>query len=78
MTDEHYDYTKDEIKKQLALLELHGKNNPCPDCVRKHLATTEALSEEMTTMTDDEKEKLKYLELAEKTREMRKKLDETV
>jgi intein/homing endonuclease len=33
MKDPHYDYTKDEIKKHLVLLEDHLKSDPCPECV---------------------------------------------
>jgi hypothetical protein len=76
MKDEHYDYTKDEIRKQLALLELHGKNNPCPDCINKHLTTIEGLAEEGTLQTDDETERLKFLEMSEKVRKLRKMLND--
>jgi intein/homing endonuclease len=33
MKDQHYNYTKDQIKKHLILLEDHLKSNPCPECV---------------------------------------------
>lgn len=71
MNDEHYPYTKDEIKKNLVLLEGHAKNYPCPECVSKHLIAVEGLSEEGSTMTDDNQERKKFLELANWSRQMR-------
>lgn len=75
MKDPHYDYTKDEIKKHLVLLEDHLKSDPCPDCLDKHLTAIEGYSEEGTSQTDSEAEKLQFLQLAEKARELRKSLD---
>jgi hypothetical protein len=74
MKDKHYDYTMDEISKNLVLLEGHGKNNPCPDCINKHLLNIEGLSEEGTLMTDDMRERQRFLELAEWARIKRKEL----
>jgi hypothetical protein len=76
MKDIHYDYTVDEIKKNLILLENHLKNYPCSECMSKHLSTIEGLAEEGTLFSDDEKEKLKFLKLAEWARSVRKSLGE--
>lgn len=41
-----------EVAKQLCLLEEHLQhaNKVCPDCIRKHLLTIEALAEEATCL----------------------------
>jgi hypothetical protein len=74
MTDPHYEYTKDQIKKNLILLEDHAKSYPCPECLSKHLLNIEGLAEEGSLMTDDERERLNFLKLAEISRLARKKL----
>jgi hypothetical protein len=72
---DHYNYTKDEIKKNLVLLEAHGKNNPCPDCIDKHLIAIEGLSEEGVLMTENPDERQKFLDMAEWARRARKELN---
>lgn len=67
-------YTRDQIAKHLALLEEHLKNYQCPDCISKHLLLTEGYSEEASLFTTDEKERLKFLKLADTARAMRKEL----
>lgn len=74
MPDPNWDYTKDEIKKNLVLFEAHMKNNNCPDCVQKHLITVEGLAEEGTLMADTEQKRLALLKIADWARSMRKKL----
>jgi hypothetical protein len=69
--DPHYDYTVDEIEKNLILLENHGKNYPCPECLRKHLLAIEGLAEEGSLMTDDQQERMKFLNLSDVARQMR-------
>jgi len=75
MKDQHYNYTKDQIKKHLILLEDHLKSNPCSDCIQKHISAIEGYAEEGTLQTDSETEKMQFLQLAEKARELRKSLD---
>ena len=75
MTDPQLDYTKNEIRKNLILLENHNKNYPCPDCMSKHSLAVEGLSEEAITMTDNDQEKLKFLDIAANMRDMRKKME---
>ena len=74
MSDPNWDYTRDEIKKNLILLENHFKNNQCADCVEKHLMTIEGLAEEGTLMTEEEDKQVALLKLAEWSRTMRKNL----
>ena len=47
-----------EISKQLLLLEDHllHQNKVCPDCIRKHLLTVEALAEEATSLNSGQVE----------------------
>jgi hypothetical protein len=73
---DHLKYTEDELKKNLVLLEAHGKNYPCPECTEKHLLSIEGLAEEGTTMTDDDKKKDFFLDLAETSRTARRKLQD--
>jgi len=73
---EHYGYTKDELKKNLVLLEGHGKSNPCPECVEKHLLNIEGLSEEGTLMTQRPEERQMFFDIAEWARNTRRKLSE--
>jgi hypothetical protein len=76
--DPNYDYTKDEIKKNLILLEGHGRSNPCPDCVEKHLFAIEGLSEEGASMAEEENRRSSMLALADWSRAIRKNLDRIV
>ena len=78
MDDPNYDYTKDEIKKNLILLEDHFKKNPCPDCVNKHLMATEGYAEEGILMAENEKEKVDFFNLASAMRIARKKFNDAV
>jgi hypothetical protein len=71
MHDIHYDYTVDEINKNLILLEAHGKNYQCPECMKKHLLAIEGLSEEGILMTDVPEERKKFIDLADWARKMR-------
>jgi hypothetical protein len=63
-------YNLREISKQMALLEDH-LNHPrkrCPDCIRKHFLTIEALFEEAVSLDKEGK----YVELLDgKAQEMR-------
>lgn len=57
-----------EIAKQLLLLEdhlLHASKH-CPDCIRKHLMTVEALAEEATSLDS----KGEYTETSERLAEV--------
>lgn len=72
--DPNWTYTKDEIKKNLILLENHFKNNQCADCVEKHLMTIEGLAEEGTLMTEDDDNRVALMKLADWSRQMRKNL----
>jgi len=78
MKDPHYDYTKDEIIKNLILLESHGKNYPCKECIKKHLITVEGLAEEGELMTDDLKEKNFFRDLHNLMRGLRLSMLEKV
>lgn len=74
MVDPNWDYTKDELRKNMVLFEAHMKNNTCPDCVGKHLITIEGLAEEGMSMTPDEQERLRLLQIADWARRTRKQL----
>lgn len=52
LTDPQYNLR--EIAKQMLLLEDHLclASKQCPDCIRKHLMTIEALAEEMVGLDD--------------------------
>lgn len=76
--DPNWPYTIDELKKNFILLENHMKNNTCRDCVEKHLTTIEGLAEEGTLMTDDDRNRLTLLKIAEWARTMRKGLGKVV
>lgn len=69
------EYTKEQIKKHLILLEDHLKTGECPWCVKnKHLLALEGYAEEGMMQTDDPKEKLEFIKLAEAARKLRKTL----
>jgi len=78
MADPNLQYTKDEIKKNLILLENHYKNNTCPECIDKHLITIEGLAEEGSLMVDDDAKRLAFLNLADWSRRKRKQLFKVV
>lgn len=71
-------YTKDELRKQWALLQTHASQYPsedsgfCKECMDKHLLLIEGLSEEGTSMTESDKEKQMFQDMAEEARAMRK------
>jgi hypothetical protein len=73
---EHLKYTEDELKKNLILLENHGKNFPCPECTEKHLLNIEGLSEEGTLMTENQNKRNFFMNLAEWSRNSRRKLQD--
>ena len=60
-----------EIVKQLLLVEDHLSHSHklCPDCIRKHLLTIEALAEEAETLDEAGIYKAGMEGLAEKTRQ---------
>lgn len=51
--EDHVRYTKEQIAKQLILLEEHFKNYPCHECMTKHLLGTIGYSEEGIGMTGE-------------------------
>ena len=53
----HPQFNMREIAKQMVLLEDHlaHANKHCPDCIRKHLLTIEALAEEAVTLDKEGK-----------------------
>ena len=58
-----------EIAKQLILLEQHYVEDPCADCIAKHLLTVEALAQEGLNLNNAEKYQLllkEALDLAQK------------
>lgn len=64
-----------EICKQVALLEdhLNQVRKRCPDCIRKHFLTIEALFEEAISLDED----FKYMEYLEGKAEMCRLLQES-
>ncbi|MFH7835239.1 MAG: hypothetical protein QXL51_01410 [Candidatus Aenigmatarchaeota archaeon] len=65
-------FTDAEIEKHTVLLQDHIEDFNCPECIAKHLLAIEGYAEEGSLQTDDEKEKLKYLKIAETVRKLRK------
>jgi hypothetical protein len=63
-----------EIAKQLALLEEHlfHPGKLCPDCVRKHLLTVEALADETVSLVEDADSGLHFRELGRELSEQAK------
>jgi hypothetical protein len=51
LVDPHLGYTKDQIIKNLILLEEHFKNYQCPICIDKHLMAIEGYCEEGMPMS---------------------------
>jgi len=70
-------YTKDELEKQMILLENHLKQAPsmdkgfCSECIDKHLKCIEGLSEEGTLFAEGPSEREMFLGFARKARKMR-------
>lgn len=54
MIDPHLDYTKEQIAKNLILLEEHFKNYQCPICINKHLLAIEGYAEEGIPMSKED------------------------
>jgi len=50
-------YQKDQLLKQMLLLELHLANFRCIECIKKHKKEVEALAEETYTITPRKSEK---------------------
>lgn len=74
-------YTEDSIIKQMALIELHGKDGSALDagcgCIEgKHLFAVEGLAEEGMGFALSEKEKRFYENLAEVARKTRKAIED--
>jgi hypothetical protein len=61
-----------EAAKQLVLLEDHLAHPPkhCPDCIRKHLLTTEALAEEAVTLAKDPAQRAYYQTVTREVRDL--------
>lgn len=51
---DHLRYTKEQIAKNLILLEEHFKNYPCAECIEKHLLSVVGYSEEGLGMNGEE------------------------
>jgi hypothetical protein len=54
LTDPHLGYTKEQIAKNLILLEEHFKNYQCPICINKHLLAIEGYAEEGIPMSQED------------------------
>jgi hypothetical protein len=74
MDKKELEYTKDQLKKHLILLEDHLKSGECPWCIDKHLTAIEGYSEEGITQTNNIEEKMKFIKIAESARKLRKML----
>ena len=53
--DPHLPYTKEQIAKNLILLEDHLKGYQCPVCIEKHLLALEGYAEEGMPMSDTDR-----------------------
>jgi hypothetical protein len=78
MVDDNYNYTKEQIAKNLVLLEDHLKQNPCPDCVNKHMLATEGYADEGILMAENPQEQLTFLNLSSAMRNARKKFNQMI
>lgn len=69
-----------EIAKQLILLEDHlaHPHKTCPDCIRKHLMTIEALAEEATSLDTMKILQLEQGSVTEETAELARKWMENI
>jgi len=76
-------YQKEQLIKELLLLENHYVTNKCPHCIRKHTLTVIALAEETIKMTPHDREKQLFRELinlpgnVEEIRKLRLRLTDT-
>ena len=73
--DPHYDYTKRELAKHLALIQNHFTDYKCPNCIAKHLMIIEGLAEEGIPMTSDTEEKTRFQRVIEWARKADKRGD---
>lgn len=71
-------YTKDNLRKHVVLVEDHMRQFPCPDCVNKHLLAAEGYAEEGVSMAETPKEEDAFLEMASAMRNARKKFNDEV
>lgn len=74
------DYTQDALIKQLALIELHGKDGSAVDagcsCIEsKHLYAVEGLAEEGQGFALSQKEREFYEKVSQLARSLRKRID---
>lgn len=76
--DPNYQYTKDGLRKHLVLLEDHMRQNPCPDCVNKHLLAAEGYAEEGVSMAPTDEEGVSFFNMANAMRAARKKFNQEV
>jgi len=56
-------YQKEQLTKELLLLENHLANFKCQHCIKKHRLTTQALAEETIKITPHDKERSLLREL---------------
>jgi len=74
MVHDHSKHHREEMVKNLIQAEDHLRKDFCPECLDKHLLGGEAyMEEELSTNPDAERE---LLELAEKVRQIRRKIQE--
>lgn len=78
--DKAYDYTQDELLKQVNLLEIHLKQSKidpdfCNDCVNKHLFSIRGLIDEQEGFANNENERENLEEMGEFFTELQKKKD---
>jgi hypothetical protein len=66
----HLGYTKEQLAKNLILLEEHFKNYKCPVCIDKHLLAIEGYAEEGIPMSTEDAPL--FVEIASFTRDVRK------
>lgn len=69
--DPHLDYTREQIAKNLILLEEHFKNYQCPVCISKHLLAIEGYAEEGIPMSPDASTTDLFVDTAAWARELR-------
>lgn len=72
------DYTKDNLRKHVILVEDHMRQFPCPDCVNKHLLAAEGYAEEGVSMAENPQEEEAFMEMATVMRNARKKFNDEV
>ena len=72
------DYTKDNLRKHVILLEDHMRQFQCPDCVNKHMLAAEGYAEEGVSMAPNLQEENAFMEIATTMRNARKKFNDEV